>query len=268
MSILSAVGKAVGDGLTLAAEILCPRDHSCEDRLRSWESASVAVEDEICDEAEADEDYLFTTTWADYHRQKALADLNDARWCRDHQGILGNCRHLHYSAAVSAAADPSPADNHHASRGAGDEGRKEDSCIPPPASFRHPIDEWDPIATLAVLRDGLAAMGLEILDDGGLAQRFRDLAAAADPESDPREVSAPSLGESTRCGICFGPTGQCDCTSRLFGDSVLEDDLAAHIMGDFVSGQDVDPLTATLIDAISTSIARALLTDFNITRKK
>lgn len=46
---------------------------------------------------------------------------------------------LSKSSAVDTAADPSPADNHHASRGAGDEGRKEDSCIPPPASFRHPI---------------------------------------------------------------------------------------------------------------------------------
>lgn len=48
---------------------------------------------------------------------------------------------------------------------------------------------------------------------------------------------------------------------------VREDDLAAHIMGDFVSGQEVDPLTATLIDALSSSIARSLLSGYSITRR-
>lgn len=62
--------------------------------------------------------------------------------------------------------------------------------------------------------------------------------------TDPGEVSAPSPGELVR-----------------------EDDLAAHIMGDFVSGQEVDPLTATLIDALSSRIASALLTDFTIIRR-
>ncbi|WAY18437.1 hypothetical protein OF855_24685 [Mycolicibacterium fortuitum] len=104
------------------------------------------------------------------------------------------------SAAVSAAADPSPTVPSPSPASVGGEGRKEDSCILPPASFRHPTD--------------------------------------------PGEVSAPSPGERVR-----------------------EDDLAAHIMGDFVSGQEVDPLTATLIDALSSRIASALLTDFTIIRR-
>lgn len=100
LGFINQIGRAVADGFTLAAEILCPRDHTSEDRLRSWESAAVAVEGEICDEAEA-------------------------------------CEAT--SAAVSAAADPSPTDANTSPRVVGGEGRKEDSCILSPASFRHPI---------------------------------------------------------------------------------------------------------------------------------
>ncbi|MGV0805769.1 hypothetical protein [Mycolicibacterium setense] len=77
----------------------------------------------------------------------------------------------------------------------------------------------------------------------------------------------------TDCGHCDGSgglPGKSDpgaVSTPAPGEQVLEDDLAAHIMGDFVSGQDVDPLTATLIDALSSRIASALLTDFDITRK-
>lgn len=117
LGFINQIGRAVADGFTLAAEILCPRDHTSEDRLRSWESAAVAVEGEICDEAEACEatDEAFS-----------IEDLFE-RFVPDS------------SAAVSAAADPSPADANTSPRVVGGEGRKEDSCILSPASFRHPI---------------------------------------------------------------------------------------------------------------------------------
>jgi len=216
VDVLAAVGRAVGDGMTLAAEILCPRDHTAEDRLRSWETAAVAVEDEICDEAEAAED---SDLAADVNRwsREAVNVLHDSFWCRDHQGILGHCRHLHSSAA-DAAADPSPADANTVPRGVGDEGPEGASAIPPAAPSGHLTDAW-------------------YCHDCGVLNLVQAL-------TDPGEVSAPS------------PGGQ-----------ALEDDLAAHIMGDFVSGQEVDALTATLIDALSSRIASALLTDFTITRK-
>ena len=129
------LGKAIGDGLTLAAEVLCPRDHTVEERLRSWEVAAEAVEDEICDEAEACESEV---------RQCACgagyATAAECPWCREvgecicwvGHGDCGGCsgvpgishepacgwdwnpdcpQHgegLKASAAVSAAADPSP----------------------------------------------------------------------------------------------------------------------------------------------------------------
>ncbi|MCA4754773.1 hypothetical protein H8Z60_19790 [Mycolicibacterium fortuitum] len=102
--VVAAVGRAVADGFTLAAEVLCPRDHSCEERLRSWEAAAVAVEDEICDEAETCEgvDLLCTCGHpsGDHYRAGGLIDPCGKCDCLD----------LTYksSAAVSAAADPSP----------------------------------------------------------------------------------------------------------------------------------------------------------------
>ena len=48
---------------------------------------------------------------------------------------------------------------------------------------------------------------------------------------------------------------------------VTFDDLAAHIMGDFTSGHEVDALTATYIDGLASLIASSLLADFNITKK-
>lgn len=82
MSILSALGRAVGDGMTLAAEILCPRDHTAEDRLRSWEAAAVAVEDEICDEADAceadDETYSIEELFE--LRNRRYADSLQSSW--------------------------------------------------------------------------------------------------------------------------------------------------------------------------------------------
>lgn len=80
--VLAETGKAIGDGFTIAAEILCPRDHTVEDRLRSWESAAVAVEDEICDEADACESEV---------RQCACgagyATAAECPWCRE----VGEC---------------------------------------------------------------------------------------------------------------------------------------------------------------------------------
>ncbi|OBF14429.1 hypothetical protein [Mycolicibacterium conceptionense] len=65
---------------------------------------------------------------------RAVCELHGA-WCA-FDPSCGN--HLKGSAAVSAAADPSPTvPNAHSV--VGGEGRKEDSCILSPASFRHPI---------------------------------------------------------------------------------------------------------------------------------
>ena len=258
--VLAETGKAIGDGFTIAAEILCPRDHTVEDRLRSWESAAETVEDEICDEAEA-------------------VDESEADNCSDFPCSPGceswGCEYAKSSAA-DTAADPSPADNHHASRGAGDEGPEGASAIPPAAPSGQPTnavavcDVMDFRETHLPLRCTLDAdHGGDHVAHGWGGQPWATWpqSVPADPESDPGAVTSPAPGVNTCCGICFGRSGQCDCTARLFGDSVCEDDLAAHIMGDFVSGQDVDPLTATLIDALSSRIARCLLADFHITRK-
>lgn len=199
---------------------------------------------------------------------------------RDHLepkcGHCPACDPYDSSAAVSAAADPSPADNHHASRGAGDEGPEGASAIPPAAPSGHPTnavavcDVMDFRETHLPLRCTLDAdHGGDHVAHGWGGQPWATWpqSVPADPESDPGAVTSPAPGVNTCCGICFGRSGQCDCTARLFGDSVCEDDLAAHIMGDFVSGQEVDALTATLIDALSSRIASALLTDFTITRR-
>lgn len=160
--VVAAVGRAVADGMTLAAEILCPRDHTAEDRLQAWESAAVAVEDEICDEADACESEV---------RQCACgagyATAAECPWCREvgecicwvGHGDCGGCsgvpgishepacgwdwnpecpQHgegLKASAAVSAAADPSPARPSPSPASAGGEGSGGDSDIlpsPPP----------------------------------------------------------------------------------------------------------------------------------------
>ena len=175
---------------------------------------------------------------------------------RDHLepkcGHCPACDPYDSSAAVSAAADPSPADNHHASRGAGDEGPEGASAIPPAAPSGQPTnaaavcDVLDFRETHLPLRCTLDAdhSGDHVAHGwGGQTWATWPQSMRADPESDPGVVTSPAPGE------------------------VLEDDLAAHIMGDFVSGQDVDPLTATLIDALSSRIASALLTDFTITRR-
>lgn len=206
MNLFSAVLRAVGAGVSEFAESLFPaptvdvgpqwlnefeaaREVVAPGELRAecmcpTEECELLAED-ICDEAEED--------YPDYYTIPA-------------------CPCTRSSAAVSAAADPSPADV----QAAGDEGPEGASAIPPAAPSGHLTDAW-------------------YCHDCGVLNLVQAL-------TDPGEVSAPS------------PGGQ-----------VLEDDLAAHIMGDFVSGQDVDPLTATLIDALSSRIARCLLADFTIT---
>lgn len=271
-------GRAIADGLTLAAEILCPRDHTAEERLRSWEVAAVAVEGEICDEAEACED----------------ADPSPECLCWVGHGNCGGCSGVlgiahepacgwewnpycpqhtdDSSAAVSAAADPSPTDV----QAAGDEGPGEVSDILPSASLGQPKCQAGYGGTFYCSRpkghDGLHGYaGVfwletetpqtspgESLRCSCPAQlntprdpscpihrqtppvREDDLADAPRPEADPGEVSAPSPGEQ-----------------------VSEDDLAAHI-------------TAVLVDRpgcflsdpqIGEFVASDLLADFHITKK-
>lgn len=253
VNLITAVGKAVADGLALAAEILCPRDHTAEERLRSWESAAVAVEGEICDEAEACEgvDLLCTCGHpsGDHYRAGGLIDPCGKCDCLD----LTNKS----SAAVSAAADPSPADF----PAAGGEGSGGASDIlqsaPPEQPDMHPD----------------AVYGRLYVEQ------------ARQRKSDPGAVSTPAPGErfpgdrqstvDLLQAACYlirddAPVLTAKIRARVAElqaeQPVREDDLAAHIMGDFVSGQEVDPLTATLIDAISSHIARCLLADFHITR--
>lgn len=146
--VLAETGKAIGDGLTLAAEILCPRDHTAEDRLRSWESAAEAVEDEICEEADQCESAELTP-------ELALGIC--PTWpCTPacHQS----------SAAVSAAADPSPADV----QAAGDEGPEGASAIPPAAPSGQPTDPGEvtaPSPGEQVSEDDLAAHITAVLVD-------------------------------------------------------------------------------------------------------
>ena len=164
-----------------------------------------------------------------------------ATWVADHPDS---------SAAVSAAADPSPATTTGCSR-AGDEGPEGASAIPPAAPSGQPTSE--PLCDVMDFRETHLPLRCTLDADhsgdhvahgwGGQTWATWPQSMRADPESDPGVVTSPAPGE------------------------VLEDDLAAHIMGDFVSGQDVDPLTATLIDALSSRIASALLTDFTITRR-
>ncbi|OBB75830.1 hypothetical protein A5755_14125 [Mycolicibacterium fortuitum] len=84
-------------------------------------------------------------------------------------------------------------------------------------------------------------------------------------KSDPGEVSAPSLGENTRCGICWGPSGQCDCTARLLGESVTHYDLAAHVAVSLRDRDDRGPFQSYSV--LAGAVASSLLADFNITRR-
>lgn len=276
MSFLSALGRAIGDGMTLAAEILCPRDHTAEDRLRSWESAAEAVEDAICDEAEAADE----ANQPQWFGAKALCRLYGSP-C---EPICADC--VRPSAAVSAAADPSPTvPNAHSV--VGGDGPDPDSVILSTVGSGQPID----LSSGRCRFTDLGADGAEhwcdlerghsgyheATNDAGeriyASHRNYDGFAHTPPvvaESDPGAVSTPASGEAKQCqyanaGGCIDIYACTECPP--IDRSVSEDDLAAHIMGDFVSGQEVDPLTATLIDAISSHIANSLLTDFHITRK-
>ncbi|WP_157680186.1 hypothetical protein [Mycobacterium dioxanotrophicus] len=60
-----------------AAECTCP---TVECPLRA---------EDICDEAEADEDYLYATTWADYHAKKPDSPRAEGTQCADSFGEVG-----------------------------------------------------------------------------------------------------------------------------------------------------------------------------------
>lgn len=211
--VLAETGKAIGDGLTLAAEILCPRDHTAEDRLRSWESAAVAVDDEICNEADACDRY----------------DIDELFAAIDRQFENSLTSTFFASAAVSAAADPSPtvlhATDYPVGRVVGGEGPGPDSVI------RKTVGSGQP--------------------------------------TDPGAVSTPAPGEragNTICGICRGPSGQCDCVARMFGDTVSHEDLAAHITAAHRQADEIAAYEATYAST-GDHIANSLLADFHITRK-
>ncbi|MFV8169875.1 hypothetical protein [Mycolicibacterium peregrinum] len=169
---LAAVGRAIGDGLTLAAEVLCPRDHTAEDRLRSWESAAVAVEGEICDEADACEatDEAFS-----------IEDLFELRNRRYADSLQSSWRFVpDSSAAVSAAADPSPTvPNAHSV--VGDEGSGGASDIlqsAPPERLQ---------CAVFYRTTGFQSV-----------MCTKPLGHSGDHGSDPGEVTAPSPGEQVR----------------------------------------------------------------------
>ncbi|MEW2478687.1 hypothetical protein AB0876_03775 [Mycobacterium sp. NPDC049093] len=258
MSILTAVGRAIGDGLTLAAEILCPRDHTAEDRLRSWEAAAVAVEDEICDEAEADEDYLFTTTWAEYNATKS-DEFESVSPCRRSfpcgPPALCGCsqdyeaRRSDSSAAVSAAADPSPTvpNAHSVVGGEGSGGASDILQSAPPERPGH-----DDSFLIECTSPTCNCHG-----DPNYAPR----------ESDPGAVSTPAPGEAKQCQ--YADAGGCidiyACTECPPIDrSVSEDDLAAHLYADYMARPVGEYSTVSDLTAL---FARSLLADFNITKK-
>lgn len=265
--VADAVGKAVGDGFTLAAEVLCPRDHSCEERLRSWEAAAVAVEGEICDEAEACEgvDLLCTCGHpsGDHYRAGGLIDPCGKCDCLD----------LTYksSAAVSAAADPSPTvPNAHSVVG---DCPGSDSVILPtvepgpqtshPPSYQEAVSEAHPRNHVWLWEYDASGRSCKLC---GYVDRSFPAPVVVAGESPREEDEQPSLGEPG-CSCWVGRDPACPEHNDRAAEPVSFDDLAAHIMGDFTSGQECDPLTATLIDGLASLIAHSLLADFNITKK-
>lgn len=172
VDVVAAVGKAVADGLTLAAEILCPRDHTAEERLRSWESAAVAVEGEICDEAEACE----------------------AAECTCPEFFCP----IHYpdsSAAVSAAADPSPTvpNAHSVVGGEGSGGASDILQSAPPERPQCGAQFW--CRDLYICSRPRGHDGLH-----GYAGVFWPEAEAEYPKPDPGAVSTPAPGEREPVG--------------------------------------------------------------------
>ncbi|MEX3655288.1 hypothetical protein ABFW14_08405 [Mycolicibacterium fortuitum] len=226
-------GRAIADGLTVAAEVLCPRDHSCEERLRSWESAAVAVEGEICDEADATED----------------ADLSAECLCWVGHGNCGGCSGVlgithepacgwewnpycpqhadDSSAAVSAAADPSPTvpNAHSVVGGEGPGGASDILQSAPPERSTVPIrfrvrTSYQPRCgacgcDVAGMFPNQLAAERAVSDKGG-----RCNACFAYLESDPGAVSTPAPGERTYkdCRECGEPAvvGM-PCTNCLLG---------------------------------------------------
>ena len=224
---LAEAGKSLADGLTLAAETLCPRDHTAEDRLRAWESAAEAVEGEICDEADAceaaDEGYsveelfeLRNRRYADslqsswrFVPDSSAADepslkLRVCSWCWGPYTECGG-KHLGMSPVLRAAYRP---DSSAAVSAAADGAADHKAASPTPSGVEGPGPDSVIPQTVGPGRS-----------------------------TDPGEVSPPSPGEQVR-----------------------EDDLAAHILAS--AGYRRYDLTRA-----ADAAARSLLTDFNITRK-
>lgn len=227
--VLAETGRAVADGLDLIAETLCPRDHTAEDRLRSWEQAAVAVEDEICDEAEAvdDLDAPICTTCGNPDCCIPTVPLS--------------------SVASALAADPSPAcPSPSPAATAGGEGSGGASDIlqsaPPerlgPAFVRLDAVRGNHIHCTSP--DCSSSWGFGAHQDS-LKEWAAEHNAAHCCESDPGAVSTPAPGEQVR-----------------------EDDLAAHITAvrDYWEGRINRGL---MVLPLSDELATSLLDNYTIT---
>lgn len=76
-----------GAGYATAAE--CPWCSPAEDKCSCPTVECPLRAEDICDEAEADEDYLYTTTWADYHAKKPDSSRAEGTQRADSSGEVG-----------------------------------------------------------------------------------------------------------------------------------------------------------------------------------
>lgn len=246
---LAEAGKSLADGFTIAAEILCPRDHTAEDRLRSWESAAVAVEDEICDEADACE------ATDETYSVEELFELRNRRYAAS---LQSSWRFAPDSAAVSAAADPSPTvpNAHSVVGGEGSGGASDILKSAPPERPQCGARYWCRDLYICsrprghagdhgyagpetCVRCGVSLGEAALVADGG-GYWCSVTCSQLDTESDPGEVAAPSPGEQVRA-----------------------DDLAAHITATRLAWAEQEISDVDLTGAIT----RSLLADYRITKK-
>ncbi|MFV8232382.1 hypothetical protein [Mycolicibacterium fortuitum] len=189
-------------------------------------------------------------------------------WCA---GEASWCHHLKDSAAVSAAADPSPTvPNAHSVVG---DCPGSDSVILPtvepgpqtshPPSYQEAVSEAHPRNHVWLWEYDASGRSCKLC---GYVDRSFPAPVVVAGESPREEDEQPSLGEPG-CSCWVGRDPACPEHNDRAAEPVSFDDLAAHIMGDFTSGQECDPLTATLIDGLASLIAHSLLADFNITKK-
>lgn len=155
------------------------------------------------------------------------AGVDDRRPCPYGDGPVVE----HSSAASALAADPSPADNHHASRGAGDEGPEGASAIPSAAPSGQPTSEllWDLAQAVIHLSQFGPSSVAEFKQKynpllGRAFDRFYALQAA---ESDPGAVTSPAPGDGR-------PTSELLTLAAEMGDDYLK---AASV---FVTGRVID----------------------------